>query len=186
MTNNMTRLERARRVLANDDGKWKIRITVGHLITAFRAIGEAHASPSRKIARIVKTHSNGAYPIPVAYLELECGHSAGAIVRSTDYALAHDNANHIAQPGALIGCTYCRHYADKIAQLRALKPGDVKHSRFRHHDSRGFGPGALYVYAWDDHSPTRARLLLSIDDTQEARDLLATLSASALSPTERA
>ncbi len=165
--------------------RYAVNGMLNNLLPNFRLIGEAVASPQRKVTRIVKSFTNGCYPIPVTYLELECGHHTGAIlIDARDYNRAHDESNHMAKPGAELGCRECRHYADALAKLRALKPGDVQHSRFRTRDSRGFGKGDLYVYGRDPRSPTGVHLLMSIDATPEADEILRKLSASPLSPTE--
>lgn len=151
----------------------------------FRLVGECISSPKRKIAKIVKTHTKGAWPMPVAYLELECGHFTGAIfVDPHAYNRLHDDSNHMAKPGAELGCTECKRYNENLKRLQGLKPGDVQHSRFRTLDSRGFGKGDYYVYTSDTTSPTGVTLLMGIEATPEADELLRKLSASPLSPTE--
>ncbi len=163
--------------------KWEANMLLTNVIAGFREIGDSISSPARTVTKIVKVHTNGCYPIPVAYLELECGHSAKAIMHKP-YERAHDDANHIAQPGAVLGCTDCRRYNKNLAKLRALRPGDVQHARFRTRDSRGVGKGDYYVYRRDTKSPTGVTLLMSIEATHEADELLRALQASPLSPTE--
>ena len=162
-----------------------INMRVGNLMLALSRVADAISSPQRTITKIVKAFSNGCYPVPVTYLELVCGHFASAILWTySDYHAAHRDENHMAKPGQAIGCVECRHYEVKLARLRALKPGDVQHSRFRTRDSRGHGKGDLYVYGRDPKSPTGVHLLFSIEDTKEAGELLRALQASPLSPTE--
>lgn len=139
------------------------------------------------VTKIVKSFSQP-NRWPVSWLELECGHTAKSQITGAADAWPppneHDDANHLARPGDSVTCTECDHYQAALEKLRAMKPGDVQHSRFRHRDSRGFGPGDLYVYGRDPRSPTGVKLIMSIDDTPEAQELLRKLSASPLSPTE--
>lgn len=156
------------------------------VIRGFADIGDEVASPQRRVTSVVKTHTNGCYPIPVSYLMLECGHAHKPLMRSDDYKLAHVDSNHIAGPGAMLGCAECRHYQAQLERLQALNPSEVSHTRFRHHDSRGFGPGAIYIYGHDAKSPTGCHLLFSIDETAEVQEVLRSkLRSSPLSPTER-
>ena len=165
--------------------KIQANMMLNSVIRGFADIGDEVASPQRRVTGIVKTHTNGGYPIPVAYLTLECGHSHKPLMRSDAFELAHVDSNHIAGPGAMLGCAECRHYQAALERLRALNPSEVSHSRFRHNDSRGFGPGRYYVYARDPKSPTGCHLLMSIDDTPEAVAVLRRMGASPLSPTEK-
>lgn len=143
------------------------------------------------VTKIAKSFSNAAQRWPVSWLELECGHTASPVLREEPNdrirygtAFEHDDANHLAKPGDRVQCDACDHYQAALAKLRAMKPGDVQHSRFRHRDSRGFGPGDLYVYGRNERSPTGVTLIMSIDDTPEAAEILRMLCASPLSPTE--
>ena len=137
----------------------------------------------KTVTKIVKEFSNSQWRDPVAWLQLECGHTGKA---EYEWGKAHDDAAHKVKPGDSLQCDRCDWYADRIAQLKAMKPGDIKHSRFRTRDSRGFGDGDYYVYGWDKTSPTGCHLLFSVEATKEAGDLLSALRAGPLSPTERA
>lgn len=134
------------------------------------------------IARITKSWTNTTR-WPVAWLELACGHTARLRLRD-ECASAHDEANHLEKVGDTVACERCDWYASKLEQLRKLDPGVITHSRFRTRDSRGRGDGDYYVYVRDARSPTGCKLLLSIDATPEAAELLRKLAASPLSPTE--
>lgn len=81
-------------------------------------------------------------------------------------------------------CERCDWYAKRLDQIKAMKPGDISHSRFRTRDSRGIGDGDFYVYARDPKSPTGCHLLFSIEATDEAGKELSRIAASPLSPTE--
>jgi hypothetical protein len=141
----------------------------------------------RKVSKIVKSYSNGHQRWPVAWLELECGHTASAEFANIDDKVmrAHDDAAHLRKPGDELGCERCDWYAQRITELRAMRPGDISHSRFRTRDSRGIGAGDYYVYAYDAKSPTSCHLLFAIEATDEAGEELRRISASPLSPTER-
>lgn len=136
------------------------------------------------VTKIVKEFSNP-MRFPVAWLELECGHTAKADCDwVNDPREVHDDANHKIKPGDAVDCERCDRYAEKIAKLKAMSPGDISHSRFRHRDSRGFGPGDYYVYGRQPGSPTGVSLLFSIEATEEAGALLSRIAAAPLSPTE--
>jgi hypothetical protein len=165
--------------------KIEANLMLNSVVRGFADVGDEVSSPKRKVTRIVRSQSNGCWPVPVSYLELECGHHHKPLLRSDDYNLAHSDANHIAGPGAILGCAACRRHMSALENLRALSASDVSHTRFRHHDSRGFGPGSIYVYGHDDKSPTGCHLLMSIDETPEVQEILRALRSSPLSPTER-
>lgn len=120
---------------------------------------------------------------PVAWLALSCGHTHKG---DYDYMKsAHDDANHKIKPGEVVDCSWCDQQARAMQQLRDTPREQLSHSRFRHDDSRGFGPGRHYIYQRDD-GPTRCRLLLSLDDTPESVALIREcLGTSSISPTEK-
>jgi hypothetical protein len=155
------------------------------VIRGFSDVGDEVSSPQRRVKCIVKVWTNSAMAIPVAYLTLECGHTHKPVMQSDDYKLAHSDANHMAGPGAMLGCSECRRYNAQLERLRALQPAEVSHTRFRHHDSRGFGPGSIYIYGRDAKSPTGCHLLFSIDETSEVQAILSRMRSSPLSPTEK-
>jgi hypothetical protein len=140
------------------------------------------------VVKIVKEFSNPGR-FPVSWLQLECGHTAASKVNFGEPYnphQAHDDSAHEIGPGAVVECESCEWYADKLEKLRALDPATFSHARFRTRDNRGFGKGDLYVYVVDPKSPTRCRLILSIEDTKEAADLIRErFRTSALSPTEK-
>lgn len=142
----------------------------------------------RKITMIEKSWTNGAMAIPVAWGRLECKHSCRLDYRdvsdNTRYTRGHDESIYVQRVGDAVQCDACDRYVAALEQLRAVAPGTISHSRFRHDDSRGFGPGRYYVYARDPKSPTGCHLLLSIDDTPDAVAALRRMGASPLSPTE--
>lgn len=111
-----------------------------------------------------------------------CGHKGG--YKAVLWPNPHKEEHRITKAGAGVDCEQCDRYQARLTQLRALKSGDVQHSRFRHNDSRGFGPGCYYVYRRDPKSPTGVTLLMSIEGTDEAAQVLSALSAAPLSPTE--
>lgn len=139
------------------------------------------------VTRIVKEYTNGAMRMPVAWLELACGHAAAPSYTSgkqwTDDP--HDESQHAIGPGTELPCERCDWYAEALAKIRTMPRGEFSHSRFRHNDSRGFGSGRFYVYGYDALSPTRVKLLFSVDGTKEAGEALSAVGASPLSPTER-
>lgn len=92
----------------------------------------------------------------------------------------HKDEDTITKVGDEIECERCDHYATALAALKALRPEDVQHARYR----SWCGEGALYVYKRDHKSPTGVTLLMSITATKEAEDVLRNLGASPLSPTE--
>lgn len=136
-----------------------------------------------KVKQIIKSHTNTTRT-PVVWCELECGHTATCEVIDWRRS-AHELENQRTKLGDEIACERCDWYADKLVRLRAMTPADLSHSRFRHHDSRGFGPGSLYIYGRDPKSPTGVHLLFSIDDGPEAQAELSRLRAAPLSPTEK-
>lgn len=155
------------------------------VIRGFADIGDEVSSPQRRVLRIIKVHSNGGFPIPVSYLQLECGHTHKSILRSNENDQAHSDGNHLAHPGAMLGCVPCRRYESQLLRLKALNSAQISHTRFRHHDNRGFGPGSIYIYGHDATSPTGCHLLFSIDDTAEVQEIIGALRKSPLSPTEK-
>lgn len=136
----------------------------------------------RKVSRIVKSFSNAVIPFPVAWLELECNHTAPA---DAEFGRAHDDSAHRIKPGDVVDCRHCESYARSLTKLNAIDPSTVSHTRFRAHDSRGIGSGDVYVYGRDSKSPTGCHLLMSIDDTPEVQQIIrARFGNSPLSPTE--
>lgn len=138
----------------------------------------------KTVSHIVKEYTNNRYhPWPVAWLQLECGHSAKAVLFEEKDS-AHDDFNHRVLPGDQVECERCDWQVRNLAELRAEGAARYSHSRFRHNDSRGFGPGSLYVYERDRTSPTGCKLWLTLDDTPEAAEALRQAGSSPLSPTE--
>ena len=143
----------------------------------------------RKLTAIDKSYTNGYYPIPVASGRLDCGHSCRLEYRadvpdSRRYGNGHDESIYVQQVGETVECERCDWQAANLERLRTCDPATISHSRFRHNDSRGFGAGCHYVYERDTKSPTGCHLMLSLDDTPEAVEVLHRLSTSPLSPTE--
>jgi hypothetical protein len=140
----------------------------------------------KAVAKIEKAWTNSALRCPVAWGVLECGHSA-KLVQASDfnYSRAHDETQYLTKVGDSVQCERCDRYADTLAKIRALKRGDVQHSRFRPNDSRGSRDGNLYLYGRDPKSPSGVILLFSIEATKEAEDAIrAVTGTSSLSPTE--
>jgi hypothetical protein len=166
----------------------------------------------RKVASIVCDHSNSQMAIPFAYALLTCKHSAEVKIVPTVYYCVecgrettspskcpcdtrggfkvkyrpnpHRAVDQLTYVGDEVECERCDWYADKLAQLRALSPGDIQHARFRPTDSRGGIEGSFYAYVRDPGSPSGVKLLLSIEATKEAEEVLSALRAAPLSPTE--
>jgi hypothetical protein len=139
---------------------------------------------NQAVAKIELAFSNGPMGFPVGWVVLACGHTAKLVLRDASRS-AHDVANQITRVGDEVQCERCDWYAEKLAKIRAMSPGDVSHARFRTRDSRGFGAGDYYVYGRVPSSPTGVHLLFSIEATPEAYDALRALRASPLSPTEK-
>jgi hypothetical protein len=167
----------------------------------------------QKIASIVKSFTNSAMALPVAWAKLTCGHTADCKVVPTVYACAackresttasncpcgtrgvgfnikydpnpHREADRLTFVGDEVECERCDWYAAALAKLRAMQPGELHHSRFRPYDSRGGSEGNYYIYKRDKSSPTGVTLYMQIEATKEAEEVLAALRAAPLSPTE--
>lgn len=122
---------------------------------------------------------------PVAWTQLSCGHSGKCELHDV-VGNAHSPDNQVTKVGDWVECAFCDHQAASLKKLNELDPAEFSHSRFRHDDSRGFGPGRIYVYGRDKSSPTGCKLLLSLDDTAETSLALKRFhGGSPLSPTER-
>lgn len=161
--------------------RYAVNTVLNSLLPSMRDIGIMYACPQRKVKTVVKSWTNGAYPIAVAWLGLECGHTAKAL-HAADRP--HDESGHLIKAGDTVGCQYCARYDAKLTQIKELQPGDLQHARFRTRDSRGFGPGDYYLYVRDPKGPTGVRLLLSVEVTPAVETELSRLRATALSPTE--
>jgi hypothetical protein len=142
-------------------------------------------SQTRTVAKIEKTWSNGALRWELAWAVFAgCGHSVDAVKREHQATrAAHDDANLVLRPGDTAECDRCPG-AEEIAEAVAFtKAPGFAHSRFRHDDSRGFGPGSVFFYVRDPKSPTGVLCELSMSGSPE---LMAALrgGTSPLSPTE--
>jgi hypothetical protein len=138
---------------------------------------------NQTVVKIEKSFGNAVLRMPVGWCILACKHAAKLELHDMARS-AHDEPNQITKIGDVIQCDDCDRYAATLARLRAMKPGDVQHSRFRTRDSRGYGEGDYYVYGRDYNSPSGVHLLFAIDATEEAGEVLRALQASPLSPTE--
>lgn len=137
------------------------------------------------VSKIINSWSNAPMSWPVSWCVLACGHSGRCELRDS-LRNQHDPENQITKVGDSVECSYCDYQAKHLEMLAALPAERFSHSRFRHHDSRGFGPGSIYVYEHDPKSPTGCRLFCSLDDTPAATDALRHFTGgSPLSPTER-
>lgn len=158
------------------------------------------------VTKIIHGVSNSALAIPYTCAQLACGHVGATRESLAVYACAeckkettdigracscgYIGFHPLRRPKCItvVGdeaeCVECDHYANALAKLRALQPGDVQHARFRPYDSRGGSAGAFYVYKRDPGSPSGVWLLMSIDATPEAENVLRALRAAPISPTE--
>jgi hypothetical protein len=134
------------------------------------------------VTSIVKSYSNRGSE--VGWTVLACSH-AGDLKLHDWRRSAHDPENRVTKVGDIVECQRCDWYADALAKIHAMQPGDLSHSRFRPHDSRGGSEGSIYVYGRKEGSPTGVELLITIDSTPEAMDALSAVRASPLSPTQR-
>src|SRR3990167_11028370 len=100
---------------------------------------------------------------PEGFKWVPCASCGGGAFRPLNDPDPHRAEDRLTRIGDEVECRWCDHYAVALAQLRALRPGDVSHSRYRDHGERG----TLWVYRRDETSPSGCMLLMSIEATPE-------------------
>jgi len=111
-----------------------------------------------------------------------CGCTSALHIKG--YPHPHKEADRLTKVGDEVECEECDIYTEQLKKLRALKPEDIQHARFRTYDSRGIGDGAYYLYKRDESSPTGVTLMFSVPATKEVDELLRAIRVAPISPTE--
>lgn len=93
----------------------------------------------------------------------------------------HNDEDRLTKVGDEVGCAYCTQRKTALAKLKALDWSTIAHTRYRGTDHGG----SIYVYKRDSRSPSGVRLEMTVEDCQEATEILSLHPGMRpLSPTE--